>query len=125
MCDYGGMTVLGIVHVQLAISPGGEAIAREFYGHVLGLRELPKPESLQDRGGVWFQCGMQEIHCGIEDPIAPSRRHPAFLVDNLDELKASLEAAGTPTETDRQLPGYRRFYALDPFGNRLEFLERA
>ena len=91
---------------------------------MLALQELAKPESLRDRGGVWFQCGMQEIHCGVEEPIAASRRHPAFLVDNLDALKASLEAAGAPTETDRQLPGYRRFYAIDPFGNRLEFLER-
>ena len=119
------MSVLGIAHVQLAISPGGEGVAREFYGGLLGLRELPKPDSLRDRGGVWFQCGMQEIHCGIEDPIAPSRRHPAFLVADLDGLKAALEATGVRTETERQLPGYRRFYALDPFGNRLEFLERA
>ena len=118
------MSVLGIAHVQLAIPPGGEDAARTFYGGVLGLRELPKPESLRDRGGVWFQCGMQEIHCGIEEPIAPSRRHPALLVDNLDETRATLEAAGAPIQTERQLPGYRRFYALDPFGNRLEFLER-
>lgn len=118
------MSVFGIAHVQLAIAPGGEEAARAFYNGLLGLRELPKPAVLQDRGGIWFQCGMQEIHCGVEDPIAPTRRHPAFLIDNLDELKATLESAGFATESDRQLPGYRRFYALDPFGNRLEFLER-
>jgi catechol 2,3-dioxygenase-like lactoylglutathione lyase family enzyme len=118
------MTVLGIAHVQVAIPTGGEAAAREFYGTVLGLRELPKPEALRDRGGVWFQCGMQEIHCGVEEPIAATRRHPAFLVDALEELRARIEEAGLPTESDRQLPGYRRFYAFDPFGNRLEFLER-
>ena len=67
---------------------------------------------------------MQEIHCGIEEPIAATRRHPAFLLDNLDALKATLEADGIATQSDGQLPGYRRFYALDPFGNRLEFLER-
>ena len=118
------MSIFGIAHIQVAISPGGENAARAFYGGLLGLRELPKPEVLRDRGGVWFQCGMQEIHCGIEAPIAATRRHPAFLIDNLDELKASLESAGYTTETDRQLSGYRRFYLLDPFGNRLEFLER-
>ena len=118
------MTVFGIAHVQLAITAGGEGEARRFYGALLGLRELPKPEVLQDRGGVWFQCGMQEIHCGIEDPVASTRRHPAFLVDGLDDLKRRLDAAGIETQNDRQLPGYRRFYALDPFGNRLEFLER-
>ena len=118
------MAILGTAHVQLAITPGGESAARAFYSDVLGLRELEKPESLRDRGGVWFQCGMQEIHCGIEEPVAPTRRHPAFLVDSLDTLKARLESAGIATETDRQLPGFRRFYSLDPFGNRLEFLER-
>jgi catechol 2,3-dioxygenase-like lactoylglutathione lyase family enzyme len=118
------MAVFGIAHVQVAIAPGGEGRARAFYGELLGLRELPKPESLQDRGGVWFACGMQEIHCGVEEPIAPTRRHPAFLVDEVDALKARLEAASIEIQTDRQLPGYRRFYAIDPFGNRLEFLER-
>lgn len=118
------MTVFGIAHVQVAITRGGEDEARAFYGTLLGLRELEKPESLRDRGGVWFQCGMQEIHCGVEESIAPTRRHPALLVEGLDELKAKLDGAGVRTEVDRQLPGYRRFYALDSFGNRLEFLER-
>lgn len=118
------MTVLGIAHVQVAITPGGEEEARRFYAGLLGLRELEKPEVLRDRGGVWFQCGMQEIHCGIEETVAPTRRHSAFLVDGIDELRAKAEAAGLKTEADRQLPGYRRFYIYDPFGNRLEFLQR-
>src|SRR5688500_7904768 len=77
---YSPMTIHGIAHIQLAIPRGGEDEARRFYSELLGLRELPKPESLLDRGGIWFQCGMQEVHCGIDDPVAPSRRHPAFLV---------------------------------------------
>jgi hypothetical protein len=118
------MALFGIAHVQVGLTAGGEDQMRAFYGGLLGLPELPKPEVLRDRGGVWFQCGMQEIHCGIEEEVAPSRRHPAFLVDDLDSLKARLEAAGVRTEMNRQLPGYRRFYGWDPFGNRLEFLER-
>jgi len=123
--EVNAMNVLGIAHVQVAISPAGEDRAREFYGVVLGLDEIPKPATLQDRGGAWFQCGQQEIHCGVEDPIAPTRRHPAFLVQDLGALRARIEAAGLATETDRPLPGFHRFYAFDPFGNRLEFLERA
>jgi catechol 2,3-dioxygenase-like lactoylglutathione lyase family enzyme len=117
------MTIQGIAHVQLAITPGDEDDARAFYGGLVGLAEVAKPESLRDRGGVWFACGEQEIHCGVEDAVAPTRRHPALLTDELDALKARLEAAGTETVADRELPGYRRFYAIDPFGNRLEFLE--
>lgn len=117
------MTIHGIAHVQVAITAGREDAAREFYGALLGLPEIAKPESLRDRGGVWFACGPQEIHCGIEESVMPTRRHPALLTDELDALKARLDGAGIRTEVDRQLPGYRRFYALDPFGNRLEFLE--
>jgi catechol 2,3-dioxygenase-like lactoylglutathione lyase family enzyme len=117
------LAISGIAHVQVAITPGGEDAARHFYGGLLGLAELPKPAELRDRGGAWFACGAQEIHCGIEPQVAPTRRHPALLTDELDALRARLEAAGIQTEADRQLPGYRRFYALDPFGNRLEFLQ--
>jgi catechol 2,3-dioxygenase-like lactoylglutathione lyase family enzyme len=115
--------VLGIDHVQVAILPGGEDAARRFYGLVLGLPEIAKPVSLAGRGGVWFACGPQQIHCGVEDPVAPSRRHPALVTDDLDELRTNLEAAGFPIRPDADLPGYRRFYTEDPFGNRLEILE--
>lgn len=117
------MVIHGIAHVQVSITAGDEDMARSFYAGLLGMEEIAKPAVLADRGGVWFRCGLQEIHCGVEATVAPSRRHPAFLTDALDELKAALDAAHVPTETDRELPGYRRFYAVDPFGNRLEFLE--
>ncbi len=115
--------IVGIAHVQLAITPGGEDEARRFYGGLLGLGEVEKPESLRDRGGAWFACGPQEIHCGVEQSVAPTRRHAALLTDGLDALESRLRAAGIAISTGRPLPGYRRFYASDPFGNRLEFLE--
>jgi catechol 2,3-dioxygenase-like lactoylglutathione lyase family enzyme len=119
------MTIHGLAHVQVAITAGGEDVARSFYAGLLELPEVPKPESLGGRGGVWFACGPQEIHCGVEEEVAKTKRHPALLTDGLDALKQRLETAGVPTEVDRQIPGYRRFYAWDPFGNRLEFLEPA
>jgi catechol 2,3-dioxygenase-like lactoylglutathione lyase family enzyme len=118
------MAILGLDHVQVAITPGGEDAARRFYGDLLGLPEIPKPSTLAGRGGVWFACGAQQLHCGVEDPVAPSRRHPALRTDDLDTLRARLEAAGRPIRTDADLPGYRRFYTEDPFGNRLECIEK-
>ena len=115
--------ITGLAHVQVSILSGGEDAARGFYRGLLGLNELPKPATLADRGGCWFACGAQEIHCGVEAVVAESKRHPALLTDELDALKARLEAASVRTEMDRELPGYRRFYAWDPFGNRVEFLE--
>ncbi len=119
----GAVRMLGLDHVQVAITPGAESAARHFYGEVLGLAEVEKPASLADRGGVWFQCGTQQLHCGVEPEVAPTRRHPALLTDDLEALRSRLVKAGIATSDDRQIPGYRRFYAQDPFGNRLEFMQ--
>jgi catechol 2,3-dioxygenase-like lactoylglutathione lyase family enzyme len=111
-------------HVQLAIPPGGEEIAREFYGGVLGLAELAKPEALRARGGCWFRGGGWEIHLGVEEDFVPARKaHPGVLVEGLDDLAARLVAAGQPVDWDPHFPGHRRIYAHDGHGNRLEFLE--
>jgi catechol 2,3-dioxygenase-like lactoylglutathione lyase family enzyme len=110
-------------HVQLAIPAESEDRARGFYGEVLGCEELTKPATLADRGGVWFRYGGVELHLGIDGDHRPARRaHPGILVGDLDELEARLRGAGYEVEPDYLLPGYRRFYVYDPFGNRLEFL---
>jgi catechol 2,3-dioxygenase-like lactoylglutathione lyase family enzyme len=117
------MAIVGLHHVQVAIPPGGEDAARRFYGELLGMPELPKPETLAGRGGVWFARGAQQLHCGVEDPVAPSRRHSALRTDDLDGTRARLEAAGFPVQGDGELPGCRRFYTEDPFGNRVECVQ--
>jgi catechol 2,3-dioxygenase-like lactoylglutathione lyase family enzyme len=118
--------VTSIDHVQLAAPHRGEDAARRFFGDLLGLPEIPKPEPLRARGGVWFAVGAQQLHVGIEEPFAPARKaHPAFRVTGIDELAARLEAGGHPVSWDDDLPGYRRFYVDDPFGNRIELLEPA
>ncbi|HUL74851.1 MAG TPA: VOC family protein [Vicinamibacterales bacterium] len=119
------MTILAIDHVQLAMPAGAEAQARAFYSGVLGLPEIPKPAALAARGGAWFGRGSVRIHLGVEADFRPARKaHPALLVDDLDGLEAACRAAGFPPERDADLPGYARFYVADPFGNRLEFLQR-
>jgi catechol 2,3-dioxygenase-like lactoylglutathione lyase family enzyme len=115
------MTVTGIDHVQVAAPTGCEAEARAFYGALLGLEELPKPEALVARGGCWFRAGSQELHVGVEEPFAPARKaHPSFLVSDLDNLAVRLTKAGIEVAWDEAIPGTKRFYAADPFGNRLE-----
>ena len=110
-------------HVHIAIPPGSEDRARAFYGDILGCDEITKPDTLADRGGAWFRYGAVELHLGIEEEHTPARKaHPGILVSDLDELEARLRAGGYTVETDHLLPGYRRFYVHDPFGNRLEFL---
>ena len=110
--------------MQVAAPAGGESAIREFYGKLLGLPEVRKPAHLATRGGVWFRFGDQELHIGIDPKFASAWKfHPAFLVRGLAGLRTRLTAAGVDVFDDLALPGYRRFYALDPFGNRLEFVE--
>jgi catechol 2,3-dioxygenase-like lactoylglutathione lyase family enzyme len=105
---------------------GKEADAQAFYAGLLGLTPVPKPAELGARGGCWFRGDGVEVHLGVEEDFRPARKaHPAFMVEGLDELRARLESAGVETKDDVQLEGHRRFHAFDPFGNRLELLERA
>ena len=119
------MYITGLDHLQLVMPAGAEAEARAFYGDLLGLKELAKPPELASRGGVWFALGTQALHLGVDTPFAPARKaHPAFTVSNLDALRARLGAAHITTVDDTAVPHVRRFYAADPFGNRLEFLQQ-
>jgi catechol 2,3-dioxygenase-like lactoylglutathione lyase family enzyme len=116
----------GIDHVQLAMPPDREASAREFFGSVLGLREVAKPASLARRGGCWFVGLGIHLHLGVDPQFRPARKaHPAFTVSDSGALRQRLLAAGVPITDDDAAFGVRRFYALDPFGNRLEFIEHA
>jgi catechol 2,3-dioxygenase-like lactoylglutathione lyase family enzyme len=119
-------TIQGIDHVQLAAPPGCEDDARQFFGELLGLRELPKPPALAGRGGLWFQCGPQEIHIGIEKDFYPAKKaHPAIRLRDeasIKELKARLKSAGVAIRDDRDIEDAARFFAQDPWGNRLEFV---
>lgn len=111
-------------HVQLAMPRGREADARAFYCDVLGMREEPKPANLARRGGAWFTAGDAHIHLGVEDDFrAAKKAHPALLVADLDALLERCAAAGYHVNTDEPLPGYKRAYVADPFGNRIELLE--
>jgi catechol 2,3-dioxygenase-like lactoylglutathione lyase family enzyme len=119
-----GSHTLGLHHVQLAIPPAGEDACRGFWGDVLGMTEVAKPPVLAARGGCWFRGGGLEVHLGVEPDFVPARKaHPGILVDGLDALVARLTDAGVEVRWDADFPGYRRCYADDPFGNRLEFLE--
>lgn len=116
---------IGIDHVQLAAPQGCEEEARTFFGEWLGMEELPKPEPLRGRGGVWFRCGSQQLHIGVQDGFTPAiKAHPAFEVSGIEELRSKLEAHGAAIFEDEAIAGVARFHVRDPFGNRLEFVEK-
>jgi catechol 2,3-dioxygenase-like lactoylglutathione lyase family enzyme len=115
-------------HVQIAAPPGCEAAARHFFGELLGLPEVEKPEPLRARGGAWFAVGERRLHVGAEAEFEPARKaHLGLRVAprELDDLAGRLAGAGSPVTWDEDLPGERRFYSADPCGNRIEFLAKA
>jgi catechol 2,3-dioxygenase-like lactoylglutathione lyase family enzyme len=118
------MLVKRLDHVQLAMPPGGETRAREFYHGLLELPEIPKPPELAKRGGCWFERDELKIHLGVESDFRPARKaHPALIVSDLRTLTDRLRVAGCTLRDDEPLEGYHRIYVDDPFGNRIELME--
>jgi catechol 2,3-dioxygenase-like lactoylglutathione lyase family enzyme len=114
---------LSLDHVQLAIPPGGEDVARHFYCEVLGLIEVPKPAESAKKGGCWFESGPVQIHLGVEEPFHPARKaHPALRCRDYDGLLARLRAAGIEPRPASDVPGITRCHIDDPFGNRIELV---
>lgn len=111
-------------HVQICIPVGEESRAREFYGEVLGLEEIEKPEALKPNGGLWFQAADIQLHIGVEAATAKSKRHPAFEVEALEQIKEYLKSRSVRIKEEIPVPGLKRFSFFDPFDNRIEFMEK-
>jgi catechol 2,3-dioxygenase-like lactoylglutathione lyase family enzyme len=120
------MPVDGLDHVQVAAPPGCEREARQFYGSLLGLAEIEKPEGVRASGGAWFAAGAPELHVGVAEDFEPApKAHPGLRVGGegeLERLAGALTEAGAEVRWDDRIEGVRRFYTNDPWGNRLELL---
>ncbi len=112
-------------HINITMPKGGEDTARAFYAGLLGLKEVPKPESIRGRGGVWFDAGGLDIHVSVEE----NRTGP----DALRHFRIGMRRCRWPA---RETSGGGRdhrgwaphalaaiFFVRDPFGNRLEIHE--
>ena len=117
--------ILRVQHAQITIPKGAETEARRFYCDVLGLKEVPKPESLQGRGGFWLEIGAFQVHVGTEDGFerTKTKAHIAYEVENLEGWREKLVRNGVEILEGVPIPNYQRFEFRDPFGNRVEFLE--
>jgi catechol 2,3-dioxygenase-like lactoylglutathione lyase family enzyme len=121
----GEMPVIGIDHVQLAMPAGQEEQARGFYRDALGLPETPKPAELAKRGGCWFETDRVKIHLGIDKNFHPATKaHPGLLVSDLQAIIERCRDRGFAIIDDAPLDGYQRIFINDPFGNRLELMQK-
>ncbi|HEX9463919.1 MAG TPA: VOC family protein [Alphaproteobacteria bacterium] len=120
------MSLTSVDHVQLAMPKGGEGPARDFYVGVLGLTEMPKPPDLSGRGGAWFTSGTVNVHLGVDPEFRPAvKAHPAFQVADIRGIERRARAAGYTIATGEPLPGFDRIFVYDPFGNRIELMQKS
>jgi catechol 2,3-dioxygenase-like lactoylglutathione lyase family enzyme len=117
-----------INHVNITVPKIAEAAAKHFYGSVLGLKEIPKPEGSRVGVGAWYELDGVQLHLSVEDGVGDnnaSRRHVCLMVTDLQQAEKQLRAAGVEILPDeRPVRGWFRFYVRDPGGNLIEIAER-
>lgn len=121
------MAILGVHHVQITVPPGNLGEVRRFYGEILGLEELEVPASLKKYELVWFRLGLdRELHVRAEQGAdrLGTFAHVAYLVDDARSLRRRLSNASVIVVEQPVIEGYDRFHIRDPFGNRVEFIQR-
>lgn len=111
-------------HLQITIPPGEEPAAKAFYIDLLGLTEIEKPDYMKPRGGFWVAVADIQLHIGVETPGPASKRHPAFEIGEWEAAKAFFREQGVRLREDPPIPHFNRFSIWDPFGNRMELLQR-
>jgi catechol 2,3-dioxygenase-like lactoylglutathione lyase family enzyme len=118
--------IIGLHHAQITVPTSMEEAAIRFYGEVLALPPIDKPAALEERGGVWFQLGAQQLHLSVEDNVnrRGTRAHLAYEVNDIEFWRKRLLANEVMPIESIPIPGYVRFEARDPFGNRIEFIQR-
>jgi predicted enzyme related to lactoylglutathione lyase len=123
-----GITVTEIQHLTFYVTRAQEAAAKEFYGRVLGLPQIPKPLDWQAHGGAWYQFGSFQMHLSLGDEatVNPSTsRHICIMVADLAAAEAALRAFGAEIIPDKMpFDQWKRFYTRDPGGNCLEIAQR-
>lgn len=121
------MLTKGTHHVSLSIDDLDAA--REFYGGLLGLPEIERPEMAIR--GTWYQAGAVQLHL-IEPPAgmrggasggdgSPIANHIAFEIEDYARVKSTLEEAGL--EVKALGKGVGQMFVRDPHGNTVEFIE--
>ena len=112
-----------IDHVQLAMPPGEEDMARHFYCEILGMHEIAKPAELVRRGGCWFESGDVKIHLDVEADFRPAKKaHPALRCADYHGFISDIRSRGVIVDEPNDIPRVKRAHFHDCFGNRIEVI---
>ena len=117
--------ITALHHVNVTVPAELEDAAKDFYGSVLGLRQIPKPATSR-QSGAWYEVGNTQLHLSVEDEeMSLSSRHVCFTVSDLSEAEQRFREASVEIIADpRPNPDSPRFYVRDPGGNQLEIAQQ-
>jgi catechol 2,3-dioxygenase-like lactoylglutathione lyase family enzyme len=115
------ITIERIEHAALTVTDIDRA--KHFYGVILGLTEIPRPDTF-NFPGAWYRNGPTDLHIiSRSQADADSRRHVAFYVTDLQAAARVLKAHNYPVLWETmKIPHLDRFFTADPDNNRLEFM---
>lgn len=113
-------------HITIAVPAGEHDKVRAFYGGLLGLKEVERPDALNKVFDlIWYEWFDILLHLEFTPPwTTPAQnRHVGIEIKNIDRVRASLAQQGAKILEAVAMPDRERFYLLDPFGNYFEFIE--
>ena len=120
------MFALSVHHVAVVVRD--LAAAKEFYGEILGLEEIPRPAF--DFPGAWYAVGDRQLHLIVHAPARAVRGtreidardgHFALRVADYDATLAHLRSRGVVVRESRlNVTPWAQLYVTDPDGNVIE-----
>lgn len=120
-------SVKRLQHASVPMPPGGADQAREFYGGVLGMREIPKPEGLAAMTVVWFAANEagDEVHVFQDQGLDhnSSEQHLCLEVDDIAAFSDRLNEHGYEVRVPETIFNRPRLFVRDPFSNLIELVE--
>ncbi len=111
-------------HIHICVPPERLEEAKQFYTDIIGLEQIDRPDHLFSNSGYWFDIGNIQLHIGVEPTLPRSIRHTAFEVADIEAARALLVKNDVEIVEEPVLPGRTRFAFIDPFGNRMELLQK-
>ena len=111
-------------HIHICVPPERLEEAKQFYTDVIGLKQIKRPNHIFANAGYWFDIGNIQFHIGVEAALPRSIRHTAFEVVDIAAARALLVKNKVEILEEPVMPGRTRFAFIDPFGNRMELLQK-
>ena len=119
--------IIAVNHVNVTVPAALETTAKDFYGSVLGLEQIPKPVGTRQNVGAWYRLGEMQLHLSTEEDVQneASDAHVCYQVADIAAANLEFRNAGVEIVPDpRPVAGQSRFFVRDPGGNLLEITQK-